>query len=98
MKFEKGLLLIFSGALVLLSGCVAKDVVFNEQQKRMQRCEQYVDREREACLQGDFVSIQDYKDEYDAFQRSNEKQKEKEKIKVTIPVAPKPVDPVNKKP
>jgi hypothetical protein len=30
----------------LLGGCIAKNVDFTEQQQRMQRCDQYIERDR----------------------------------------------------
>jgi hypothetical protein len=76
--------IISSTAIILLSGCVAKDIEFNEQQKRMQRCEQYIDREKERCLQGDHVTIEDYKDDYDAYRKSKEKEAKKAQLKLPV--------------
>lgn len=88
--------IISSTAIVLLSACVAKDIEFNEQQKRMQRCEQYIDREKERCLQGEHVTIEDYKDDYDAYKKSKEKEAKKEQLK--LPVTPKPLTKPEDKP
>lgn len=63
-------------AVITLTGCIAKDVEFTEQQKRMQRCDQYVDREREECLKGSPVTIDDYKDDYRAYQRAKEREED----------------------
>ncbi len=68
--------------LIFLSGCMAKDVEFTEQQKRMQRCDQYVDREREECLKGSPVTMDDYRDDYRAYQRAREREEEQNKIEL----------------
>lgn len=90
------LTIISSTAAILLSGCMAKDLEFTEQQKRMQRCEQYIDREKERCLQGDHVTIEDYKDDYKEYKKSKEKEATKAKLK--LPVIPKPVKKPEDKP
>lgn len=77
--------IILGVSIIILSACVAKDVSYNEQQKRMLRCEQYIERERERCLQGDYVTIEDYKDDYRAYERSKQKEAEKDKSKIIIP-------------
>lgn len=84
--------IILGVSIIILSACVAKDVSYNEQQKRMLRCDQYIERERERCLQGDYVTIEDYKDDYRAYERSKQKEAEKDKPKIIIP------DPVVKPP
>jgi hypothetical protein len=63
----------------ILTGCMAKEITFNEHQKRMQRCEQYIERDRDICMQGGHVTIEDYKDDYKDFEKQNKKQAEKEK-------------------
>lgn len=52
-----------------LTACMSKDIEMTEQQKRMQRCDQYVDMARESCLRGENVTIEDYKEEYRGFER-----------------------------
>ena len=77
-----------SALCIGLSACVAKDVAWTEQQQRLQTCEQYVDRKRDDCLRGDFVTIQDYKDEYKRYEKSlarEEKQKKEALPKIEIP-------------
>jgi hypothetical protein len=56
-------------AAVGLTGCMSKDIEMTDQQKRMQRCDQYVDMARESCLRGENVTIEDYKEEYRGFER-----------------------------
>lgn len=75
---------------------MAKDITFNEQQKRMQRCDQYIDRERERCFQGDHVTIEDYKDDYADYRKSKEKEANKAQLK--LPVLTKPVEKPEDKP
>jgi hypothetical protein len=81
---KRNIPIIIGVSIIMLSACVAKDVSYNEQQKRMQRCEQYIDRERERCFQGDYVTIEDYKEDYRAYERSKQKEAEKDKQKVII--------------
>lgn len=66
-------------SMAFLMGCVAKDIEFTEQQKRMQRCEQYIERQREECLQGMPVTIEDYKDDYRAYEKSRAREAEENK-------------------
>lgn len=88
MTVRKIIITIFFGVIVImLSACMANEVTNNEQQKRMQRCEQYIDREREQCLQGDHVTIEDYKEDYRAYQKS--KQQEADKARQTLILSPK---------
>ena len=97
MSFSKTKVTIVScTAAILLSGCMAKDLEFNEQQKRMLRCEQYIDSEKERCLQGDHVTIEDYKDDYNEFKKSKEKEAAKAKLK--LPAIPKAAEKPENKP
>lgn len=68
----------------MLAGCVAKDLKLTEQQKRMQRCEQYIDRQQEECLQGGHVTIDDYNDDYNAFIKAKEREKKNNTPPITI--------------
>lgn len=74
----------------ILTGCIAKDVAFTEQQKRMQRCDKYLDRERDKCLQGEHVRIEDYQDDYKAFKKSERKAAEQKQTKLPKVIVPKP--------
>jgi len=67
---------------ILLSACMAKDVVYTDQQKRMQRCDQYIDREREQCLKGDYVTIDEYQDDYKEYKKSKEEEEKKDQLKL----------------
>lgn len=78
MKKPNVLLLTLALSASLL-GCVAKDIEHTEQQKRMQRCDQYVDKQREECLQGMPVTIDDYKDDYRAYKKSRAKEEDENK-------------------
>lgn len=80
MTYRRTHLLSVSMVLITLTGCMAKDAEFTEQQKRMQRCDQYVDREREDCLKGSPVTIDDYKDDYRAYQRAKEREEKQKEI------------------
>lgn len=73
---------------VLSYGCMSKEVVTNEQQKRMQRCEQYTDRDREDCLRGEHVTIEDYKDDYKDFKKEQQKVNSKDKQKLILATPP----------
>jgi hypothetical protein len=88
-KKKKSVIAIFGVSTILLSACMAKDVDYTEQQKRMQRCDQYIEREREKCLQGDYVTIEEYKKDYKAYKK--DKQEEASKDQLKLPVIPKPV-------
>lgn len=83
VKHYTSVLLVICMSMLL--GCVAKDVALNEQQKRMLRCDQYNDRDRELCLQGMHVTIEDYKDDYKNFKKSKQEEADKDKKKIDIP-------------
>jgi hypothetical protein len=55
-----------------LSACMSKGIEMTEQQKRMQRCDQYIDMAREQCLRGDNVTIEDYREEYREFEKDTQ--------------------------
>ncbi|MFT6270296.1 MAG: hypothetical protein ACJAVV_003130 [Alphaproteobacteria bacterium] len=82
----------------LLAGCMAKDITFNDQQKRMQRCDQYIDRDRDLCLRGDHVTIEDYKEDFRDYTKSKQKEADKAKPKLKLPIVVKPVEGEQKKP
>ena len=86
---KKSVITIFGASTLVLSGCLAKDVNYTEQQKRMQRCEQYIERDREKCLQGDYVTIEEYKEDYKAYKKNKQQEAVKDQLK--LPVIPKPV-------
>ncbi len=88
MKKPIILLLTFAISHSFLVGCVAKDIEFTEQQKRMQRCDQYVERQREECLQGMPVTIEDYKDDYRSYKKSRAKEADDNKL-IILPQKPK---------
>nr|WP_136251291.1 hypothetical protein [Ningiella ruwaisensis] len=68
-------------ATVVLSGCISKNVEMTENQQRMQRCDQYIDMAREQCLRGENVTIDDYQEEYRAFEKDvRDKQKAEEEL------------------
>jgi hypothetical protein len=73
-------------SVILLTGCIAKDVDFTEQQQRMQRCDQYIEQDRDRCLRGEPVTIEDYKDDFRDYQKSKEIEAEKAKPKVILPI------------
>jgi hypothetical protein len=81
-----GLLLCAS----LLAGCMATDVEFTEQQKRMQRCDQYTDRDRDICLRGYAVTIEEYKQDYKDYRKSKQKEAEEARPKLKLPIVVKP--------
>ncbi len=56
----------------MLFSCLSKDVYYTDQQKRMQRCEQYIEASRERCLRGETVTIEDYKQDYREFIKKSE--------------------------
>ncbi|MEM0910554.1 MAG: hypothetical protein AAGJ37_06235 [Pseudomonadota bacterium] len=59
--------------LVLLSsGCINSDHVHSEYQIRMQRCEQYVGSAKERCLNGELITIEEYKDGVKDYKRKTE--------------------------
>jgi hypothetical protein len=70
----------------MLSACMSKDIEMTEQQQRMQRCDQYIESVREDCLRGMNVTIEDYQEEYRAFERSQqtELKKNSEAIKKAV--------------
>lgn len=78
------------GSLTLLSGCIAKNVDYSEQQLRMQRCDQYVDKQRDDCLRGEAVTIEDYKDDYKAYKKSRKNEADEENEKVGKVIKPSP--------
>lgn len=79
-----------------LLGCMSKEVGYSDQQKRMVRCDQYIGNDREECLRGMAVTIEDYKADYREFERDEQKKrdaadkKQLEQINKSIPVV---VDP-----
>ena len=84
-----------------LLGCMSKDIGYSEQQKRMVRCDQYIGNDREECLRGMAVTIEDYKADYREFERDEQKKrdaadkKQLEQINKSIPVIvdpPKTID------
>jgi hypothetical protein len=91
LVFSMGWLL----ATILLGGCVAKNINFTEQQKeqqrRMQRCDQYIERDRELCLQGEHITIEDYKDDYKDFKKDKQKQEDAQKANEQVPSLPTPI-------
>lgn len=83
---EKVAIVLIIVSSFVFTGCIAKDVKYTDQQKRMQRCEQYIDREREQCLRGDYITLEEYKDDFEAYKKSKEKEAEKEQF--TLPEKP----------
>jgi hypothetical protein len=72
MQFKKHLrfpILFLCLSALVQTGCMSKGIEMTDQQKRMQRCDQYVDMARESCLRGENVTIEDYKEEYRGFER-----------------------------
>jgi hypothetical protein len=74
--------LMLIATCVGLTACVAKDINLSEQQKRMQRCDQYIDRARDDCLRGETITIDDYKDDFRAYERSRAREAENNKPKI----------------
>jgi membrane protein involved in colicin uptake len=74
-------------AVLSLNACISKDVEMTEQQKRMQRCDQYVDMAREQCLQGMNVTIQDYQEEFRNFEKSQQAELEAQTKAIEAAVA-----------
>ena len=84
----------FSAVILLcatfLSGCIGKDIPYSEQQQRMARCDQYIERERDMCLRGEPVTIDDYNDDFKDYKKSRAKEDEEVKTKLVLPVVIKP--------
>ena len=72
----KALLVVFS--CFYLSACISDQKVSSEQQARMQRCDQYIDKARDDCLSGMPVTIKDYKTDYKEFERTEKERIDKE--------------------
>lgn len=63
-----------------LTGCMMPiEGAHSEQQKRMLRCDQYIDEQRETCLRGEAVTIDDFKDDYKDYQKSKKQEAQKAK-------------------
>ncbi|MGQ8364480.1 hypothetical protein [Glaciecola sp. 1036] len=71
---KRSVLLVIGVAL--LSGCMSKEAVNNDHQMRMQRCEQYIGDAREKCLQGENVTIEDYKEDLKEFKKQEHSEEE----------------------
>lgn len=71
---------------------MAKDVNFSEQQKRMQRCDQYIERDRDLCLRGDHVTIEDYKEDFRDYKKSKQKEADDAKPVLKLPIVVKPTE------
>ena len=69
-------LILGSLSVVMLSACMSSESGYSEQQKRMLRCDQYVGETRDECLRGVAVTVEDYKDDYREFERTEQKKKE----------------------
>lgn len=74
-------------ASLMLSACMSKDIEMTEQQQRMQRCDQYIESVREDCLRGMNVTIEDYQEEYRAFERSQQSELKKNSEAINKAVA-----------
>jgi hypothetical protein len=66
---------------------MSKGIEMTEQQKRMQRCDQYIEMAREQCLRGDNVTIEDYKEEYREFERETQERMRAETLAIEKAVA-----------
>lgn len=80
--------LILSVLCICLSACMAKDIELSDQQKRMQRCDQYIDRERDACLRGETITIEEYQDELRKYEKSRAKEAENTKYEIEPFIGP----------
>lgn len=61
--------------VLFTSGCINSDYVNSESQVRMQRCEQYIGMNKERCLNGELVTIEEYKEDLQDFQQKTEEKK-----------------------
>ncbi len=52
-----------------MSGCLNSDYAHSESQLRMQRCEQYVGMNKNRCLNGELVTIEEYKEDLEEYQQ-----------------------------
>lgn len=60
---------------ICISGCMTPQTgPRTEQQKRMVRCDQYIDEQRDACLRGEAVTIDDYKEDLKNYKKSRKKE------------------------
>jgi hypothetical protein len=76
--------LILSGVFFpsILSACLSPiQGKHSEQQERMLRCDQYIGDQREDCLRGAAVTIDDYNDDYKNYQKNKVKEATEDKDK-----------------
>ena len=76
----------------ILSGCMAKDVPYSEQQQRMARCDQYIERERDMCLRGEAVTIEDFNEDFKDYKKSRAEEGEDVSADPVLPVVVEPED------
>ncbi|MFW8591443.1 hypothetical protein ACOI22_11615 [Glaciecola sp. 2405UD65-10] len=80
---------------IFISGCMTPQTgPRTEQQKRMVRCDQYIDEQRDTCLRGEAVTIDDYKEDLKNYKKS----KQKEALENQKVIPPKPETKPEEKP
>jgi len=90
---NKARVFIASCVFMPLGACMMPmEGAHSEQQERMMRCDQYIGDQREDCLRGEAVTIDDYKDDLKNYNKS----KKQEAIEEEGPVIKKSTEkPVN---
>lgn len=94
-RINKHVILLAVVSPIMLTACMSPiEGKHSEQQQRMLRCDQYIGEQRESCLRGDSVTIDDYKDDYKNYKKSKAKEAEqaKQEAQAIKPIIPKPVE------
>lgn len=92
---NKNLILLAVLSPIMLTACMTPiEGKHSEQQQRMLRCDQYIGEQRETCLRGDSVTIDDYKADYKNYKKSKAKEAEqaKQEAQAIKPIPPKPIE------
>lgn len=75
--FIKSKSLVIAASILSLSACMMPlEGPHTEQQERMIRCDQYIGDQREACLRGEPVTIDDYQEDLKNYKKSKRKEEE----------------------
>lgn len=73
--------ILFVSASFLLTACLMPiEGKHSERQMRMIRCEQYTELDREACMNGEAVTVKEYKEDLQDYKDEIEKDKKREEI------------------
>lgn len=95
MHYKKLSVVVVLGMSCLVSACLSPTAgKHSEQQERMLRCDQYIGDQRETCLQGEAVTIDDYKEDFKNYQKSKAQEaKDAEKAKQKLDIKGVPEKP-----